>query len=65
MAGLHTAINRFGNVLRFFALVETWLVAEGRFFMFILRAPLEVSSALAHPLVIGCKAKENLAGDSG
>lgn len=62
MAGLHTAINRFGNVLRFFSLVEIWLVVEVRFFMFILRALLEVSSSLSHPLVIGCQAKENLAG---
>lgn len=36
-------------------------MAEVRFFMLILRALLEVSSALSPPLVIGCKAKENLA----
>lgn len=38
---------------------------EVRFSMCLLRAFLEVSSALSHPLVTGYKAKENLSGNSG
>lgn len=61
MAGLHTAIHRLGNVLWFFSLVEIWLMVEVRFPMCVLKALLEVPSALSHPLATGCKARESLA----
>lgn len=39
-------------------------LAHGRskIFHVYFKGPLEVSSSLSHPLVIGCQAKENLAG---